>query len=87
MLVEIYYKIGCPFSIMAEKKMQELRIKGQEMDLRIYENCYPGVACYEEMKKRSKKDRPTYPQIFVDDKHIGGYTDLLEHLKNNNGKL
>ncbi len=68
--IEIYSTALCPYcsraKMLLDKKgvhYTEYRID-QKMDLR------------DEMIERS--DRTSVPQIFIDDKHVGGFDDLAE---------
>ena len=69
--VEIYSKTNCSYCVMA---MNFFDSKGIEYD--VYSTDNPDV--FNEMIKRNPSAR-TLPQIFIDDKLIGGYTDLIEN--------
>ena len=68
MIVEIYSKPACPFCVqakaLAEREGHELTYKmlDEDFDRETLMETFPGAR--------------TFPQIKVDDKHIGGYTDL-----------
>ena len=68
MKVEIYSKPQCPYCDMAkalaEQKGHDLTVKMLDVDFdrEALMETFPGAR--------------TFPQIKVDDKHIGGYTDL-----------
>jgi glutaredoxin 3 len=67
--VEMYTKFGCPFCIRAKAL---LKGKGVEViDIPAAMN----KAKRAEMNERS--GRNTFPQIFIDGKHIGGCDDLV----------
>ena len=66
--VEMYTKMGCPFCILAKAL---LKSKGVDIiDIPAAMN----KAKRAEMNERS--GRNTFPQIFIDGKHIGGSDDL-----------
>jgi glutaredoxin 3 len=66
--VEMYSKVGCPFCIRAKAL---LKSKGVEIiDIPAAMN----KAKRAEMNERS--GRNTFPQIFIDGKHVGGSDDL-----------
>jgi glutaredoxin 3 len=66
--VEMYTKMGCPFCIRAKAL---LKSKGVDIiDIPAAMN----KAKRAEMNERS--GRNTFPQIFIDGKHIGGSDDL-----------
>ena len=69
--VEIYSKSNCSYCVMA---MNFFDSKGIKYD--VYSTDNPDV--FNEMIKRNPSAR-TLPQIFIDDKLIGGYTDLIEN--------
>ena len=69
--VEIYSRSNCSYCIMA---MNFFDSKGIKYD--VYSADDPKV--FEEMLERNPQAR-TVPQIFIDDKLIGGYTDLVEN--------
>ena len=68
--VEIYSKTNCSYCVMA---MNFFDSKGINYD--VYSADDPKI--FQEMLERNPKAR-TVPQIFIDDKLIGGYTDLIE---------
>ena len=68
--VEIYSKSNCSYCVMA---MNFFDSKG--MAYEVYSADDPNI--FDEMLKRNPQAR-TVPQIFIDDKLIGGYTDLVK---------
>ena len=69
--VEIYTWSRCPFCIRAKGLLDK---KGVEYS----EYCIDGDEdARAEMKKRAN-GRSSVPQIFIDDRHIGGCDDLYE---------
>ncbi len=69
MKVEVYFLPGCPYCLKAVTLL-----KKKKVDMTIYDvNQDPKY--WEESKTRSGRD--TVPQIFINDKHIGGCDDLL----------
>ena len=69
--VEIYSRSNCSYCVMA---MNFFDSKGIKYD--VYSADDPKV--FAEMLERNPQAR-TVPQIFIDDKLIGGYTDLVEN--------
>ena len=69
--VEIYSRSNCSYCVMA---MNFFDSKGIKYD--VFSADDPKV--FEEMLERNHQAR-TVPQIFIDDKLIGGYTDLVEN--------
>ena len=68
--VEIYSRTNCSYCVMA---MNFFDSKGINYD--VYSADDPKI--FQEMLERNPQAR-TVPQIFIDDKLIGGYTDLIE---------
>lgn len=68
--IDMYSTSTCPYCQRAEKLLQK---KGVEFN-KI--NVEGDQAKLKEMLKRS--GRNTVPQIFIDDKHIGGFDDMAE---------
>ena len=75
--VVIYTKPFCPYSARAEALLRRKGVKYTEI-----------VASMDPDKRREMMDRSgraTYPQIFIDDRHIGGSDEL--HALDRDGKL
>ena len=68
--VEIYSKSNCSYCVMAMNFFES-----KNVDYEVYSTDDPNI--FDEMMKRNPYAR-TLPQIFIDDKLIGGYTDLIE---------
>ena len=71
--VEIYTKSNCSYCEMAKQYFDSQNI---EYTLHDVEN----VQTFNELLSRNPSAR-TMPQIFINDQLIGGYTDLIEWLK------
>jgi len=69
--IEIYSSGHCVFCIMAERFF-----KGKDLPYTVY-RVDADQQTREEMEVRSNGHR-TVPQIFINDHHIGGYTDLAQ---------
>ncbi len=75
--VLIYSKNLCPYCVRAKEFFKQKNIQFQDIDL---------TGDFEKMDDLKKKTgHMTMPQIFVDDKFVGGYTDLIA--KVNSGEL
>lgn len=67
--VEIYTWSSCPFCIRAKGLLDQKGVKYSEY-------CIDGDEdARDEMRKRAN-GRSTLPQIFIDDRHIGGCDDI-----------
>ncbi|MFZ5628005.1 MAG: glutaredoxin [Spirochaetota bacterium] len=67
--VTIYSKDYCPYCVRAKEFFAKKQINFHEIDVE------KDPAAYEELKR--KTNHMTVPQIFIGDKFIGGYTDLV----------
>lgn len=70
MSITIYTKPLCPYCIRAKELLSRKNLQFDE----IIASHDPALR--EEMRRRSG-GRLTYPQIFFDDRHIGGCDDLI----------
>lgn len=75
--VIIYGTLLCPYCFAAKRMLRQHEIEFKE--IRVDKD----IALKQEMI--TKSGRFTVPQIFIDDYHVGGYDDLVEHSKS--GKL
>ena len=67
--VEIYTKSWCPFCARAKEHLNRKGVAFREIDVTT------DSQRESEMVRRS--ERYTVPQIFVDDRHVGGSDDLV----------
>ena len=68
--VEIYSSMWCPFCHRAKQLLQSKGAGFEEFDVDV------NPALRNEMTQRSG-GRQTVPQIFIDDRHIGGSDELV----------
>ena len=73
--VVIYTKSTCPFCINAKLLLKKEKIKYIEKEV-VKNQKY-----LEEMKKRTH-GKNTVPQIFINGKYIGGFSELQTYLEN-----
>jgi len=67
--IEIYTKPMCPYCIRAKALLDKKKVTYSET------NAFISADKRREMNDRS--GRNTFPQIFIDDKHIGGCDELM----------
>lgn len=67
--IEIYTKAFCPYCYRAKALLDGKDVEYQEIDISM------GGPKRQEMIQRAN-GRTTVPQIFIDDRHIGGSDDL-----------
>ena len=69
----VYSTVVCPYCTMAKKLLQEKSLS------------YTEILVDQDTEAREKmvalSGRTSVPQIFMDDKHIGGYDDLRAYFK------
>jgi glutaredoxin 3 len=73
--VEIYTKIFCGYCTRAKRLLESKGVAYEEYDISL------GGPKRAEMLQRAP-GRMTVPQIFIDDRHVGGCDDLLELERN-----
>jgi glutaredoxin 3 len=68
--VELYTTPSCPFCVRAKRLLTERRIPYTEID----------VSADDELREdvMRRTGRRTVPQIFIDERSIGGYEELAE---------
>jgi len=78
MSVIVYSKPSCPSCVNAKRKLTELKVPFEEKTLGV------DVSPDELFEIFDKKELPrprTAPQIFINDKHVGGYEALLSYIE------
>jgi glutaredoxin 3 len=75
--VILYGTLLCPYCFAAKRLMKQNNI--------IYNEIRVDKKSELKQEMIAKSGRFTVPQIFINDYHVGGYDDLLEHSKS--GKL
>lgn len=72
MKIVVYSKKECKFCVEAKRLLESKWLMFEEIDVIQSEDIK------NEMISRANGKR-TVPQIFINDKHIGGYTDLCQY--------
>lgn len=67
----VWSKPSCPYCVMAKKLLEQ---KGYEIEERVIGLGFTKVQLLEAVP-----DARTVPQIFLDEKYIGGYDKLQDH--------
>lgn len=75
MKVQIYSRDGCHFCEMAKDWFAKNGISFDEV---VYNNTQERYKFYDELNQSGRVEKPvaTVPQIFIDDEHIGGFSEL-----------
>lgn len=67
-IVQMYATAFCPYCVRARRLLQQKGVEFEE--IRVDQN-------REEMRSMIQRShRTTVPQIFIDERHIGGYDDM-----------
>ena len=69
-VVKMYATAVCPYCVQAERF---LRAKGVGDITKVRVDLDPA----QRMEMMQKTGRRTVPQIYIDDRHVGGYDDLI----------
>jgi glutaredoxin 3 len=66
--IEIYSTAACPYCVRAKQLLQSKNADFTEIRVDLNDA--------EREKMMARSQRKSVPQIFIDDKHIGGFDDL-----------
>ena len=69
----VYSKLECPYCY---KVKTVLELCGQVYDLKVLDEDFTKEEFYSKFGNGS-----TFPQVIVDDRHLGGCTDTIQYLK------
>ena len=69
----VWSKDSCPFCVQAKALLEARGIEYEERNV--------SKNWTKEQLLEAVPDARTLPQIFLDDQHIGGFTELKKHLK------
>ena len=88
----IFGRPGCPYCVRAKDLAEKLSNERDDFQYQYVDIRAEGIT-KEDLQQKAGKPVETVPQIFVDQQHIGGYTDFAAwvkewgktfcHLKNN----
>lgn len=77
--VKMYSKVPCPYCVRAKEFFNSRNIPVEEIDL---------TGNFDEMDKLKEcTGHRTFPQIFINDQFVGGYSDLIEKIEEGSLKL
>ncbi|MBG6039660.1 glutaredoxin, GrxA family [Proteus cibarius] len=84
MFVVIFGRPGCPYCVNAKQLAEKLSKQLDDFDFRYVDIHAEGIT-KADLSKTVGKPVETVPQIFIDEKHIGGFTDFKAYSKENFG--
>nr|WP_298415260.1 GrxA family glutaredoxin [uncultured Halomonas sp.] len=82
MLIVIFGRPGCPFCVRAKELADNLANQRNDFSYRYIDIHEEGIT-KADMEKTIGKPVDTVPQIFVDQTHIGGYTEFDQYVRDN----
>ncbi|WP_048306599.1 GrxA family glutaredoxin [Halomonas sp. PR-M31] len=82
MLTVIFGRPGCPFCVRAKELADNLANQRNDFSYRYIDIHEEGIT-KADMEKTIGKPVDTVPQIFVDQTHIGGYTEFDQYVRDN----
>jgi glutaredoxin len=74
-MITIYGKTNCGFCTKAKDLVESKRFKYEYKDVGISQSVL------DEMQSKVSTPVRSVPQIFIRDKHIGGYSDLIKYIE------
>ena len=84
MFAVIFGRPGCPYCVRAKDLAEKLTAERDDFEFRYIDIHEEGIS-KEDLEKTVGKPVETVPQIFLDQAHIGGYTEFEAHAKANLG--
>ena len=80
MFTVIFGRPGCPYCVRAKELAEKLKNDRDDFDFR-YVDIQAEAISKADLSKTVGKPVETVPQIFIDEKHIGGCTDFEAYAK------
>ncbi|MDO9804879.1 GrxA family glutaredoxin [Glaesserella parasuis] len=75
MFVEIYGRLSCPYCIRAKQLAEKMKAELPDFDFKFVDMIAEGIE-KQDLEPRVGKPVATVPQIFLDEVHVGGYSDF-----------
>ena len=84
MFTVIFGRPGCPFCVRAKEVAEQLKADRDDFDYRYVDVHEEGIT-KADLEKTVGKPVHTVPQIFVDETHVGGFTEFEAYAKEHLG--
>ena len=84
MYAVIFGREGCPYCVRAKELAEKLNTERDDFKFRYIDIQKEGIS-KADLEKTVGKPVETVPQIFLDQAHIGGYTEFEAHAKEHLG--
>lgn len=75
MFVEIYGRLSCPYCVRAKQLAEKMKAELPDFDFKFVDMIAEGIE-KQNLELRVGKPVATVPQIFLDEVHVGGYSDF-----------
>lgn len=82
MFAVIFGRPGCPYCVRAKALAEKLKAEREDFNFRYIDIHAEGIT-KADLEKSTGKPVETVPQIFLDQKHLGGCTDFEKYAKTN----
>ncbi|WP_375753793.1 GrxA family glutaredoxin [Vibrio sp. HN007] len=82
MFVVIFGRPGCPYCVRAKDLADKLKEERDDFNYRYVDIHAEGIT-KADLEKTVGKPVETVPQIFVDQDHVGGYTEFEAYAREN----
>lgn len=80
MFVEIYGRLTCPYCTKAKALAEKMKGELADFDFKFVDMIAEGIE-KQDLEPRVGKPVATVPQIFLDDVHVGGFSDFAPLVK------
>ncbi|MXP17831.1 glutaredoxin, GrxA family [Glaesserella parasuis] len=75
MFVEIYGRLSCPYCVRAKQLAEKMKAELPDFDFKFVDMIAEGIE-KQDLEPCVGKPVATVPQIFLDEVHVGGYSDF-----------
>ncbi|MDO6621153.1 MULTISPECIES: GrxA family glutaredoxin [unclassified Shewanella] len=82
MFVVIFGRPGCPYCVRAVELSEKLTAQRDDFKFKYVDIHAEGIS-KADLEKTVGKPVETVPQIFVDEVHVGGYTEYDKYVRDN----
>lgn len=80
MYVEIFGRLTCPYCTRAKALAEKMKAELPDFDFKFVDMIAEGIS-KEDLEPRVGKPVVTVPQIFLDNVHVGGFSDFQPLVK------
>lgn len=84
MFIEIYGRLSCPYCVRAKALAEKMQAELSDVEFTFVDMIAEGID-KKDLEPRVGKAVATVPQIFLDNVHVGGYSDFAPLVKDKFG--